>query len=75
MFLQIDMLDAQMNNRTDGSVEILGQTGYIVVKPQYADSIKSKYAEFVRVFPQKDSIKIAVNIEIPQPIGHFVNER
>jgi hypothetical protein len=32
MFLQIDMPDAQMNARPDGSVEILGQSGYIVVK-------------------------------------------
>jgi len=74
MFHQIDMIDAQLNERPDGSVEILGQNGYIVVKANYAEKLKAIYAEFLKAYPQKESLKIAVNIELPQPMGSFVNE-
>jgi hypothetical protein len=53
MFLQIDILHAQINDRRDGSVEILGHSGYIVVKAQYADAVKTKYKDFLKAFPQK----------------------
>ena len=74
MFLQIDMLDAQINDRPDGSVEILGHCGYIVVKAQYADAVKARYKDFLKAYPERDSLKIVVNIEVPQPIGILVNE-
>jgi hypothetical protein len=74
MHLQIDMLDAQINDRPDGSVEILGQTGYIVLKAQYADKVKAAYKGLHAAYPKTDSLKIAVNIEVPQPIGSWVNE-
>lgn len=74
MFHQIDMIDAQLNKRKDGSVEILGQSGYIVVKAEYAEKLKAVYDQFLKEYPQKESLKIAVNIELPQPIGTMVNE-
>ncbi len=74
MFLQIDMLHSQINDRPDGSVEILGQRGYIVLKAEYAKTIKAKYQELLKAYPDKDSLKIAVNIEVPQPVGQWVNE-
>jgi len=51
MLLQIDMLDAQLNYRPDGSVEILGQTGYIVIKAEYADKVKTMYRRFLDFYP------------------------
>lgn len=74
MFHQIDMVDAQLNERPDGSVEILGQTGYIVVKAEYAKELKAAYHKFLKSYPQTESLKVAVNIELPQPAGKFVNE-
>lgn len=74
MFRQIDMIDAQLNKRPDGSVEIHGQTGYIVAHGEYADRLKAIYDEFFKSYGQKESLKIAVNIELPQPMGTFVNE-
>jgi hypothetical protein len=75
MFLPIDMIDAQIIDRHDGSVEIHGQSGYIVLKPKYAEAVKTKYHEFLKAYPGKDSLKIALNIEIPQSMGQQVNER
>jgi hypothetical protein len=74
MHIQIDMLDAQINDRPDGSIEILGQTGYIVLKAQYADKVKAANKDFHAAYPKADSLRIAVNIEVPQPIGSWVNE-
>lgn len=74
MFLQIDMLDAQINDRPDGSVEIHGHSGFIVIEAKYAEAVKAKYQEFLKAYPDKESLKIAVNIEIPQPIGQFHDE-
>jgi len=74
MFLQIDMLDSQINEWPDGSVEILGQSGHIKVKADYATKIKAAYKELLKAYPTKDSLKITVNIEVPQPIGTIVNE-
>lgn len=74
MFLQIDMIDSQINERPDGSIEILGQTGYIVLKPEYAQKVKAKYQEFLKAYPATDRLKITVNIEVPQPRGSIVNE-
>jgi hypothetical protein len=75
MHLQIDMLDSQINTRPDGSIEILGQSGYIVLKAEYAERIKVTYQQFLKEHPTADSLKIMVNIEVPQPIGQIVNER
>jgi hypothetical protein len=76
MHMQIDMLDAQLNKWTDGSIkiEILGQTGHIVLHAAYADKVKAAYEAFHAAYPKTDSLKIVINIEIPQPIGQFVNE-
>jgi hypothetical protein len=74
MFLQIDMVDSQVNDRPDGSVEILGQSGYIVVKAEYAKGVKAAYQDFLKAYPGKDTLKIAVNIEVSQPVGQIVNE-
>ncbi len=74
MHLQIDLLDSQINNRPDGSVEILGQSGYIVLKAEYAARVKAEYEKLLKAYPGKDSLKIAVNIEVPQPVGQFANE-
>lgn len=68
------MLDSQINDRPDGSVEILGQSGYIVLKAEYAKTMKAKYRDFLKAYPEKESLKIAVNIEVPQPVGQWVNE-
>ncbi len=74
MHVQIDMLDAQLNKRPDGSIEILGQSGHIVLKAQYADKLKTAYDKFLASYPQTESLKIAINVEIPQPMGSLVNE-
>jgi hypothetical protein len=76
MFLQIDMIDSHINDRRDGSVEIHGQGGYIVVnaKAEYAKKIKDAYQKLLKAYPAKDSLKITVNIEVPQPAGELVNE-
>jgi hypothetical protein len=74
MFLQIDMIDAQVNEWPDGSIEILGQTGYIKLKAEYAKEVKAAYEKFLKAHPEKETLKIGVNIEIPQPVGQFVNE-
>ena len=50
MHIQIDMLDAQLNDRPDGSIEILGQSGYIVLKAQYADKVKAAYKDFLAAY-------------------------
>jgi len=74
MFLQIDMVDSQVNDRPDGSVEILGQSGYIVVNAEYAKGVKAAYQDFLKAYPGKDTLKISVNIEVSQPVGQIVNE-
>jgi hypothetical protein len=74
MFLQIDMFDSQINVWPDGSVEIHGLSGHIKLKAEYAKQVKAAYQEFLKAYPAKDSLKIAVNIEVPQPVGKFVNE-
>jgi hypothetical protein len=74
MYLQIDMLDSQINEYPDGSVEILGQSGHIKLKAEYAKKVKAEYKSLLRAYPQKDSLKITINIEVPQPVGAFVNE-
>ena len=73
MHLQIDLLDAQINDRPDGSIEILGQSGYIVLKVQYAERIKAAHKQLLNAYPVEDSLKIVVNIEVPQPVGQIVN--
>jgi len=74
MFEQIDMLDSQINEWPDGSIEILGQSGHIKLKAEYAKKIKAAYGKFLKAYPTKDSLKITINIEVHQPIGTFVNE-
>jgi hypothetical protein len=74
MFLHIDMVDSQINDWPDGSVEILGQSGHIKLTAEYAKKVKSAYQELLKAYPTKDSLKITINIEIPQPEGTFVNE-
>ena len=73
MHLQIDMLDAQVNERPDGSVEVLGLSGYAVFKAEYAEKVKDSYKKLLQG-GVNDTLKIAVNIEVPQPMGTFVNE-
>jgi hypothetical protein len=73
MFLQIDMIDSQVIYRPDGSVEIHGQRGYMLVEAKYANEVKEAYQE-LRKASATDSLKIAVNIEVPQPVGAQVNE-
>jgi hypothetical protein len=43
MYVQIDMLDSQINEWPDGSVEILGERGYIKLKAEYAKKVKAAY--------------------------------
>jgi hypothetical protein len=74
MIVQIDMIDSQVNEWPDGSVEIHGQSGYIKLKADYAKKVKAAYQEFLKAYPATSSLKIAVNIEIPQPKGEIVNE-
>jgi hypothetical protein len=74
MYVQIDMLDSQINEWPDGSVEILGETGHIKLKAEYAKKVKAAYQSLLKAYPQKDSLKITINIEVPQPVGTFVNE-
>ncbi|HKN73271.1 MAG TPA: hypothetical protein VJX30_19720 [Terriglobales bacterium] len=74
MFKQIDIIDSQVNERPDGSVEILGQRGYILLKGQYAKEARAANQELLKAYPAKDSLKITVNIEVPQPVGQIVNE-
>jgi hypothetical protein len=72
MFEQVDLIEAQLNERPDGSLEILGRDGYIVLQAKYADKIRARYKEFLASYPGVDSLKISVNIELPQPIGTFI---
>jgi len=68
------LIDATINKHPDGSVEILGQRGYFVLKAEYANDVWTAYESFFKAYPQDESLKIAVNIEIPQPSGQRVNE-
>jgi hypothetical protein len=74
MHMQIDLIDAQINKRPDGSVEIHGQRGYFHLNAEYAKDVWIAYESFFKAYPQDESLKIAVNIEIPQPSGQIVNE-
>ena len=74
MFLQIDLVDSQINDWPDGSVEILAQSGHIKLTAEYAKKVKVAYQELLKKYPTKDSLKITINIEIPQPVGQLVNE-
>jgi hypothetical protein len=74
MYQQIDLIDAQINHRPDGSIEILGQSGFVVLHAEYAKKIKRDYREFLISRPEDPSLKIRVNIEVPQPGGEWVNE-
>jgi hypothetical protein len=74
MFEQLDLIDAQLNERPDGSLEILGQDGFIVLKAKYAQKIRASYKTFLASYPKVESLKIVVNIELPQPMGSIVNE-
>jgi len=75
MFRRIDMIDSQINVWPDGSVEILGQSGHIRLKAEYTKAVKAAYEQFLKEYPTTESLKITVNIEVPQPIGQIVNER
>ena len=72
--MQIDMIDSQINIWPDGSVEILGQSGHIKLKAEYAKAVKAAYEKLLKAYPTTESLKIAVNIEVPQPVGKIVNE-
>jgi hypothetical protein len=74
MFRRIDVVDSQINIGPDGSVEILGQRGRIKLEDEYAKEAKAAYRELLIAYPTKDSLKITINIEIPQPVGAFVNK-
>ena len=74
MHIQVDLIDATINKRPDGSFEILGQRGYFVLNAEYAKDVWTAYESFFKAYPQDQSLKIAVNIEIPQPSGQRVNE-
>jgi hypothetical protein len=74
MFRQIDMIDSQINIWPDGSVEILGQSGHIKLKAEYAKTMRDAYEQFLRDYSTTDSLKIAFNIEVPQPVGQIVNK-
>jgi hypothetical protein len=74
MHYQLDLVDAQINEHPNGSIEILGQRTMIVVTGLGAEQIKSRYAEFKASHPTREDLKISINIEIPQPIGVIVNE-
>ena len=60
MFLQIDLLDAQVTLGTDGStVEIHGQNGNIRLEAEYAKSLKAKYEDFLKAYlPKNERLKI-----------------
>lgn len=75
MYRQIDMIDSQINFYPDGSVEILGQSGHIKLKAEYAKTIKDAYEQFLKAYPGTESLKITINIEVPQPMGAIVNEK
>jgi hypothetical protein len=74
MHEQLDFIDAQLNERPDGSVEILGQRSMIVLTGEHAARIKSRYDRFFAAYPTREDLKITINIEIPQPTGQIVNE-
>jgi hypothetical protein len=74
MYCKIDMLDSQVNFWPDGPVEILGQSGHIRLEAEYSKKVKAAYQELLKAYPTKDSLKISINIEIPQPVGTIVNE-
>ena len=71
--MQIDMIDAQLIERPDGSVEIGAQSGYVVFKGEYAKKVKAFHQELRGSYPRTDSLKMVVNIELPQPSGQWVN--
>ncbi len=74
MHEQVDFIDAQLNKRPDGSIEILGQHSMIVLTGECATRIKARYDEFFAAYPTREGLKISINIEIPQPLGQIVNE-
>lgn len=74
MHIQLDLHDAQINDRPDGSIEIHGQHGYAVLKGEYATKTKMAYRQMLEQYPTDDSLKIAINVEVPQPVGQVVNE-
>ncbi len=74
MHEQLDFIDAQLNERPNGSIEILGQGSMIVVTGAHAERIKSRYKQFFDAYPTREDLKITINIEIPQPVGKIVNE-
>jgi hypothetical protein len=45
-----------------------------VLKAEYAKGVKDAYQKFLKAYPATDSLKIAVNIEVSQPVGQWVNE-
>lgn len=72
MFRQIDMIDAQVINR-DASVVIITKEGDIEFRGNYATKIRNAYPEFLKEdYRDKESLKVAVNIEIHRPGAHWV---
>jgi hypothetical protein len=74
MHEQLDLIDGTLNVRPDGSVELLGKSGNLVLTGNYAERIRVAYHQMLSGYPRIDSLKLRINIELPQPIGAYVNE-
>jgi hypothetical protein len=67
--MQIDVIDAQVNKRPDGSVEVLGQEAHLVFKGKYAEKVWFAYQEQLKAGAGKWDLRIHVNIEVEEPTG------
>ena len=72
--MQIDVIEAQINKRPDGSIEVLGQSGHIVFTHKYAEKMWGRISTAVKAGTGKFDMRVALNIEVEEPTGKIVRE-
>jgi hypothetical protein len=74
-FMKLDLTEAQINEWPDGSVEVVGKNDCLHFKGRCAEDVRAAYRQFLESYPaDAPSLKIAVNIEVPQPVGQWMSE-
>ena len=71
--MEIPVTHAQLNKRPDGSIEILGETGHIVLTHKYAAWALAAYEEQLKKGPGHFDLRFQINIEIEEPTGSIVH--